>query len=233
MNHVIQSQMLDFGEIREMEVGQLLKDENRDNSHASLHNEAPLQFHQAAVMNKETVVTNAVQSPNSSVLVSGGGNSTFLNEPNVLDQSLSPLLSESAMLERLNFAEKLNGLQIENLQEEIESEINGASVQENDSIVEVHEHKVEKKELGVEGETINFNSFFGESVREELHMFYDESKPERKHKAKVNGQKPFSPYAFVSNSNVFSVNAIMEGAEVSTEVRRIKAGNALVGRSVT
>lgn len=225
INHVIQSEMLDFGEFREMEVQQLLKDENRENSHASLHNEAPLQFHQAAVVNKESVITSALQSPSSSVLVSGSGNSTLLNEPKVLDHSLSPLLSESAMLERFNFVEKLNGLQIEKLQEEIESEFSSASVEENDSLVEVRVHEMETKELGVEGETINFNSFLGESEREELHVFYNESKSEGKHIANVNGHKSFSAHASVLESNAFSKNPIIKGAEISAEVPHIKAEN--------
>ncbi|PON55119.1 Tetratricopeptide-like helical domain containing protein [Parasponia andersonii] len=225
INHVIESEMLELGEFREIEVQQLLKDEKRENRHASLHNEVPLQFHQTAVMNKESVITSALQSPSSSVLVSGSGNSTLLNEPKVLDHSLSPLLAESAMLERLNFVEKLNGLQIEKLQEEIESEFSSASVEENDSLVEVRVHEMEKKELGVEGETINFNSFLGDSEREELHVFYNESKSEGKHIANVNGHKSFSAHASVLDSNAFSKNSIIKGAEISAEVPHIKAEN--------
>ena len=230
MNHVIPSEMLDFGELREMEVQQLLKDENIENGHASLHKEAPLQFHQAAaVMNKESVISNALQSPSSSVLVSGANNSTFLNEPKILDQSLSPLISDSAMLERLNFAEKLNGLQIEKLQEQIESEFSSSSDQENKSLVEVHEPEIEKKELGVDEEKINFNSLLGESVREELHIFYNESKSESKNIAKVNGHRSFSSHASVMDGSAFSTNPIMKGAEISAEVPHITAGNAMEG----
>ncbi|XP_062082427.1 pentatricopeptide repeat-containing protein MRL1, chloroplastic [Humulus lupulus] len=225
INHVIEHEMFDFGEYREMEVKQLLKDENIENSHASIHNEAPLQFHQAALMNKETVITNALQSPTSSVFVSGSNNSTFINESKVLDQSLSPLLSESAMLEHINFAEKLNGLQIEKLQEEIESEFSNDDVQENDSLVEVHEPELEKKELGVEGETINFTSFLVDSVREELHMFYNESKSEGTFKANVNGHKSFASHASVLYSNSFSTISNMKGTEKSVGVPHISPGN--------
>uniref|UniRef100_A0A803NRR7 FHA domain-containing protein n=1 Tax=Cannabis sativa TaxID=3483 RepID=A0A803NRR7_CANSA len=225
INHVIENEMMDLGEFREMEVKQLLKDENIENSHASIRNEAPLQFHQAAMMNKETVITNALQSPTSNVLVSGSNNSTFINESKVVDQSLSPLLSESAMLEHISFAEKLNGLQIEKLQEEIESEFRNDSVQEKDSLVEVYEPELEKKEPSVEGETINFTSFLVDSVREELHMFYNESKLDGKFKVNVNGHKTLSSHASALESNAFSTISRTEGTEKSMEVPHITTGN--------
>lgn len=259
VNHVIRSQMHDFGDVREVEVQQLLKDENRENSHASVEKEAPLQFHNAALMNKETLVTSG-----SGVLVSGAGNSTFLNESSVFDQSISPLLSESAILEPLHLPESLNGLQIDKLREEIESaesEFGSASVQVNGSVrlqedsvsdsglhvvtdpsklnghlvAELHGHETEKRELGEEGEITSYSFLLGESERKDLHMFYDKSKLDRKIIAKINGHKSFSPDASVLDSKTLSASfkdTILKGGEVSARIPPLKAGN-LHGSNVT
>lgn len=249
MNHVIQSQMLDFGDVREMEVQQLLKDENRENSHASVEKQAPLQFHNATVMNQETLVTNALQSSGSGVLVSGASNSTFLNESSVLDQSLSPLLSESAILEPLHLPESLNGFQLDKLREEIESresQFGSASVQDNGSVhlqeeivskfkvnghsvAELHEDETDKRRLGEEGEMTSYNFLLGESVRKELHMFYDENKSDEKGIGKINGYNSLSPIASAPNSKTVSASlrdTIVKGGEVTALVPPLKAGNA-------
>lgn len=242
--------MHDFGDVREVEVQQLLKDENRENSHASVEKEAPLQFHNAALMNKETLVTSG-----SGVLVSGAGNSTFLNESSVFDQSISPLLSESAILEPLHLPESLNGLQIDKLREEIESaesEFGSASVQVNGSVrlqedsvsdsglhvvtdpsklnghlvAELHGHETEKRELGEEGEITSYSFLLGESERKDLHMFYEKSKLDRKIIAKINGHKSFSPDASVLDSKTLSASfkdTILKGGEVSARIPPLKA----------
>ena len=127
MNHrVIRSEMLDFGE------------EDRESSHVSLDTEAQLQFRGAALMNKEAVVSNELESSGSAVLVSGGSYSTLVNGSTVLNQSVSPLVSESAVLEPLHLSPNLNGFQIEKLREEIESEFSSSSLR-GDGPVHLHE----------------------------------------------------------------------------------------------
>ncbi|KAL5561118.1 hypothetical protein UlMin_030865 [Ulmus minor] len=244
MNHVMESGIVGFGELHEVKVQNVVKKETRESSHTTEDKEVLLQFQNSAFVQEEALLTKAWQSPGSNYLASRASSSTFLPGPEIVDQSLSPPFSEFAkelnelkMEERQEEIDEIdsNELKMEERLEEIdeidshsglhsvagEHNLNNTSVQENNALVGVHEHKIESFQLSEDRKTISYNVFLGESVREELHMFYNASKQKGNHTANLNGQGTISPHASLLDSNTLSTslrNNIMKAAEISVHV---------------
>lgn len=242
--HVLDSRILGFGDLLDVKVHKMV-----ENSRTSEEKETSLQLQKSALVREEALITNTLQSSGSSVLASGPGATefTFSNNSTVMNQSLSTVFSISSTIQSLNLSQELAGLQVEDFQEEIdsdsgshsergESKSTNGSVQVNNSLAGLQEHRKEKIELGEEGKTSIFNDvFLGEPVREELYMFYDSNKSVSKYIENLNAQKSHSPHASLLDDSAFSSslrNIMLEGAEVSAQGSPKISGNATENRIV-
>jgi len=135
----------------------------------------------------------------------------------------------------------MTALQVEGPEEEIASdlelptlegniELNGASVNINNSPAEVNAYNKANNEPAEEGKTVSDNVFLGESVREELYIFYEANESVTQSMASSSTLKSFSKHASVLNSNKYSSSlrtSALRGAELSAQVSLQTAGNAI------
>ncbi|KAH7518493.1 pentatricopeptide repeat-containing protein MRL1, chloroplastic [Ziziphus jujuba] len=237
-NQDMESQILGLGDFHDVKVHKMLENEIREKSHASEDKEAQLQYQKSAWVHEEALIANSVQSPGSNNVVAssvGDIDIAFSNNSEVMDKSLSTAFSISATLQSLHLPHELTGLQLEELQEKIESDsgfdgemgeskLSNGSIHVNNSLAGLHEHKNEKNELDEEGKTATYvNVLLGEPAREELYMFYEanRSKSMTKNLENLNGKRTLSSHASLLDGSTFSSslkNNILDGADVSAQV---------------
>lgn len=223
MKWVFGGQILGFGELHKGKERNRLRDEIGDSSHAYEDEEAPLLFQNSALIDEEALVTKTLLPPGSDVLTSSISDSSYTNGP----------VFDSCAVQPLTFDKEMTALQVEGPEEEIASdlelptlmdniELNAASVNINNSPAEVNAYNKANEEHGEEGKTISDSVFLGESVREELYMFYEANESVTKSMASSSTLKSFSHHASVLNSNKYS-SLMRNSAQVSLQT----AGNAI------
>lgn len=186
--------------------------------------------------------TNTSDS-SSAVLDSNVSNNTF----NVFKDSFLPVAFQSTSLQPLAFAEKMEEnqdkldsdpvlpLNIDKLDSDpvlplntVKLEHTASSVSVNNALPTINEHSKEKFELG----SISSDVIFGESVRQELYMFYEVNKPATGSMSPLSRWKPLSPHAsFVNRKGLPSAmgnsNGTIKGSGLSTDTSLQSTGNSI------
>ena len=220
-----------FGGLRKGKERNRLRDKIGDSSHASKDEEVPLLSQNSALIDEEALVTKTLPLPGSDVLTSSISDSSHTNGP----------VFDSCAVQPLSFAKEMTALQVEGPEEEIDSdlelptlmdniELNASSVNINNSPAEVNAYDKANDEHGEEGKTISDSVFIGESVREEIYMFYEANESVEKSTASSSTLKSFSHHASVLNGNKYSSlmrSSAIRGAELSAQVSLQTTGNAI------
>ncbi|RDX65611.1 Pentatricopeptide repeat-containing protein MRL1, chloroplastic, partial [Mucuna pruriens] len=223
-NQVIDSQILGFTEFQRdnalAEIGKL-KDHHGDDYRVFEDKEIHLPFLKSSVVHEVAIATETSE-PSSSVLDSGVNN----NSSKVLDQSFLTVAFSPSSLQPLEFAEEM-AIQVEENQDKVDSdpelplnmvksEHTASSVCVNSALATVDEHTKEKIEL----DAINGDTFFGESVREGLYMFYEVNKSATGSMTPLSSLKSLSPHAsFMNKKGLPSAgNATLKGSGLSTDI---------------
>jgi len=202
MNWVFGGQILGFGELHKGKERNRLRDKIGESSHASEDEEGPLLLQNSALIDEEVLVTKTLLPPGSDVLTSSTSDYSDTNGP----------VFDSCAVQPLSFAKEMTALQVEGPEEGIASdlelptlkdniELNGASVNINNSPVEVNAYNKANNEPAEEGKTVRDNVFLGESVREELYIFYEANESVTQSMASSSTLKSFSRHASVLNRN--------------------------------
>ncbi|XVE48931.1 hypothetical protein DITRI_Ditri01bG0041500 [Diplodiscus trichospermus] len=168
--------------------------------------EALSQFQETAVVNDDSLLAKASE-PNGAGCLSFNGNddSDVSEQSETTDLHLPPTeLLESGALQPLMFGTETSGLRLEEIEQvnEFESGLLRLVVEPTSGASSV---LIEDADVLVgEGEVTRHYDIFRESVREELHTFYEADQLVAKSSTNVNGLKPASSHVLSPNSNSFS-----------------------------
>ncbi|CAL5402224.1 unnamed protein product [Camellia sinensis] len=174
------------------------------------------QLLETALMSKETLITNTLESPGSNIITSSVSDSMSTRESEVTGVSFPlPVLSESGVAQPLPCMREIPKLQFEKCAQETEcaSELPALIVKTQSSAAtglvnythtEVDEHKRPIGELGEVGEIISYGGIFRESGREGLYTFYETNQSAVKSMTNLNDRKMLSTHVALRDNNSFS-----------------------------
>ncbi|XP_061342102.1 pentatricopeptide repeat-containing protein MRL1, chloroplastic [Gastrolobium bilobum] len=224
-NQVIDSHILGFPEFQRdiplNEIGKL-KDYKGEDNCALEDKETHLPFLKSSVVHEAAFMTKTSES-SSSVLDSNVND----NSSKVLDESFLSVAFQSSSLQSLAFAEEM-AIQVEENQDKVDSdpelplgmvksEPKASSDCVNNALPTINEHTKEKIDLGA----ISSDVLFGESVRGELYMFYEDSKSATGSMTPLGSLKSLSTRASFRNRKVLTSamrNITLKGSGLSTDI---------------
>ncbi|KAK6253797.1 hypothetical protein QUC31_015517 [Theobroma cacao] len=211
-----ESQVLDIGDLKKENFAKGkddLKEEIKEATYASESKEALLQFQETTVANDDSLLHKTSDSSGADCLAVTANGFDVSEESGTTDLPLPPtVLLESGAVEPLMFAAEMSELHLEEVERvnEFEADLPRLAVEPESSASSV---LVKDAHVLVgEGEVTRHYDIFKESVREELHTFYEADQLVAKSSTNLNGLKPASSRVFSPNSNSFS--SLMQNSEL-------------------
>ncbi|THG19239.1 hypothetical protein TEA_025018 [Camellia sinensis var. sinensis] len=189
------------------------------------------QLLETALMSKETLITNTLESPGSNIITSSVSDSMSSRESEVTGVSFPlPVLSESGVARPFPCMREIPKLQFEKCAQETEcaselpalivkTQLSAATGLVNCTHTEVDEHKRPIGELGEVGEIISYGGIFRESGREGLYTFYETNQSAAKSMTNLNDRKMLSTHVALRDNNSFSSRmrkSMATGVKLST-----------------
>ncbi|XWS55041.1 hypothetical protein CRYUN_Cryun10bG0140900 [Craigia yunnanensis] len=240
--------ILDIGDLQRetFEKGKHgLTEKMREVTNASESKEMLSQFREITVVNDDSLLAKASESNGADCLAFNANDSDVSEESGATDLPLPPaMLLESGAVQLLMFATEMWELHLKEVERvnEFEADLPRLAVEPMSSASSL---LVEHADVLIgEGEVTRHYDIYRESVREELHTFYEADQLLAKSSTNLNGLtlKPASSHVFSRNSNSFSSlkqNSELKWAQLSAKNSLQTAGYAdtfhpdMVERKVT
>ncbi|OMO92877.1 hypothetical protein COLO4_17237 [Corchorus olitorius] len=176
-----------------------LAEKLRENTEAHENKEVVFQFQETTVANEDLLLTKTSESSGADCLVFTADSPDASEESGISDIPFQPtVLLESGPLQPLMFATEMSELHIEEVESINEFEaglprIAVVPMSTASSVLEKDDHV-----LVEESEVTRHYNIFKESVREELHTFYDADQAVENSLTNLNGLKPVSSHVSFS-----------------------------------
>ena len=221
--------ILDIGDLKRetFEKGKHgLLEKMKEVTDASERKEVLSQFQEITVVKDDSLLAKASESNCADCLAFNANDSDVSEESGTTDLPLPPtVLLESGAVQLLMFATEMSELHLEEVERvnEFEADLPRLAVESASCASSV---LIEDADVLVgEGEVTRYYDIFRESVREELHTFYEDDQLVAKSSTNSNGLtlKPASSHVFSPNSNNFS--SLKQNSELN--MAQLSAKNSL------
>ncbi|XP_022727395.1 LOW QUALITY PROTEIN: pentatricopeptide repeat-containing protein MRL1, chloroplastic-like [Durio zibethinus] len=214
-----------------------LTEKMREVTDASGSQEALSQFQETTVVNDDSMLVKASESNGADCLAFNANDSDFSEESGTTDLPRPPtVLFESGAVQPLMFATEMSELHLEEFERvnEFEADFPRLAVEPSSVLIEDVCLIEDVDVLVGEGEVTRHYDIFRESVREELHTFYEADQLVAKSSTNFNGLtlKAASSHVFSPNTKSFSSlkqNSVLNKSQLSVK-NRLQTADMVEGK---